>query len=83
MATCNVANLIAADPCLAALDDYTLEVVITQQLCGLFNNLDSGAEISCDIQTLLNDAECLYGRSIHELKVIQAQLLCEIISLIA
>lgn len=82
MATCNAQELISVNPCLSALDDYTLEVIVTQQLCALFNTLDSGAEISCDIQTLLDDAECLHGRSMKELKVLQASLLCEIITLI-
>jgi hypothetical protein len=82
MAVCDVQALISENPCLHALNEYTLEVLNTQQLCALYNNLDSGEPLECDIQTLLSDAECLYGRSVHELKVIQAQLLCNIFAIL-
>lgn len=82
MAVCDVQALISADPCLSALTEYELEVLITQQLCSLFNNLDSGEPLDCDIQALLADASCFYGRSIQELKVIQAQLLCNIFTIL-
>lgn len=82
MATCNVQTLLDTNPCLSALDPYTLEVVETQLLCALYNNLDSGAEISCDIQTLLDDGKCFFGLSSFQLRVVRAQLLCEIAALL-
>lgn len=82
MAACNIQELLDVDPCISALDPYTLEVLITQQLCGMYNNLDSGAAVTCDIQELLTDANCLYGLPIERLKAIQAQLLCNILSLL-
>jgi len=82
MATCNVQDLISTDPCLSSLNEYTLEVLITQQLCSLFNNLDTGEPLECDIQTLLDDASCFYGLSQPQLKVLQAQLLCNIFALL-
>jgi hypothetical protein len=54
------------------------EVVETQMLCSLFNHLDSGAEFTCDIQALLDEAECLYNLSSDQLRVIRLQLLCNI-----
>lgn len=82
MAVCDVQALISADPCLSALTEYELEVLITQQLCSLFNNLDSGEPLTCEIAELLADASCFYGRSLHELKVIQAQLLCNVFTIL-
>ena len=82
MATCNVQSLLSADPCLSALDTYRLEVLITQQLCNLFNFLDSAEPVTCDVQELLEDSSCFNGLSINQLKVIQAQLLCNIASLL-
>lgn len=82
MAICDVQALISADPCLSALTEYELEVLITQQLCSLFNNLDSGEPLTCEIQELIADASCLYGLSVHQLKVLQAQLLCNVFTML-
>lgn len=81
MATCNPQTLLDSDPCLSALNPMDLEIVETQLICALYNNLDSGAEISCDIQTLLDDGKCL-PRDSFQLRVIRAQLLCEIAALL-
>lgn len=78
MAVCNVQDLLSANPCLSALDDYTLEVVFTQMLCNLYNNLNAGDPLTCDIQELLADANCFHGLPLGRLKVLQVQLLCEI-----
>lgn len=78
MAVCNPQTLLDTNPCLSALDPYTLEVLETQMICGLFNNLDSGEPLTCDIQALLDDADCLYGLSSFQLRVIRTQILCEI-----
>lgn len=59
-----------------------LEVVETQKLCNLFNHLDSGEELTCDVETLLADANCFYGMSSEQLRVIRVQLLCDIGALI-
>lgn len=82
MATCNVQELLSADPCLSALSEYELELVIYQQLCGLYNNLSLGEPLTCDIQELITDARCLYGQPLHVIKVAQAQLLCNILELL-
>lgn len=82
MAVCDPQALLSANPCLSALDPYTLEVVITAQLCSLFNNLDAGDPLTCDIQTLLSDSTCFYGLSVNQLKILQAQLLCNITELL-
>lgn len=82
MAACNVQELLTANPCLAALSPHMLEVVETQLLCGLFNHLDSGAEMTCDIEALLADASCFYNLSSEQLRVIRVQMLCEIGALI-
>lgn len=82
MAVCNPQELLDANPCLSALNDYDLEIIITQQLCGLYNNLSGGDPLTCDIQELLDDAQCLYGLPVQRLKVLQAQLLCEIYALL-
>lgn len=82
MAVCNPQTLLDANPCLAALDPHTLKVVKVQMLCGLYNNLDSGAELTCDIQALLDNAACLFPLSDYQLEVIEAQLLCEIFNIL-
>lgn len=82
MAVCDPQELLSANPCLSALDPYTLEVIETQLLCSWFNNLDSGEPLSCDIQTLMDDAQCFYGLSSFQLRVIRAQFLCEILELL-
>ena len=57
-------------------------VVKVQMLCGLFNNLDSGEPLTCDIQELIDDAGCFYNLSDDILEVIELQLLCNIFSLL-
>lgn len=82
MAVCDPQALLSTNPCLSALDPFTLEVVITAQLCALYNNLDTGDPMTCDIEELLADSACFYGLSFQQLKVVQAQLLCNILSLL-
>lgn len=82
MAVCSPQELLAANPCLAALSPHMLEVIETQKLCNLFNHLDSGEELTCDIETLLADAGCFYNLSSHDLRAIRVQLLCDIGALI-
>lgn len=82
MAVCSVAELLAANPCLSNLSPHMLEVVETAKLCNLFNHLDSGEELTCDIETLLADAGCFYPLTSQQLRVIRVQLLCDIGALI-
>lgn len=82
MATCSIQDLLSANPCLASLSPYQVELVITQQLCGLLNFLESSEPLTCDIQTLLDDAQCFASLPLHELKILQSQLLCEIFALL-
>lgn len=82
MAVCSPQELLSANPCYAALSPRMRKVIFTQMLCGLFNNLDSGEPIECDIQALLDDAACFNSLSDGELEIVQLQLLCEILSLL-
>lgn len=82
MAVCSVSDLLAANPCVAALSPHMLEVLETQVICNLFNHLDSGAELTCDVETLLADASCFYPLNSQQLRVIRVQLLCDIGALI-
>lgn len=82
MAVCNPQDLLDANPCFAELSPFMREVVFTQMLCALYNNLDSGEPLSCDIAVLLADAECFYGLSMSQLKIVQLQLMCEVFSLL-
>lgn len=79
---CDVQELISTNPCLSTLNDYSLEVLRTAQLCALYNNLNDGTPLTCDIQELLSESSCFYGLSEHDLKVLQASLLCQIFELL-
>jgi hypothetical protein len=74
---CDVQELLDTKPCLANLSPLMAEKVETQMLCSLFNHLDSGADFSCDIETLICEAACLPDDS-HMLRVLRLQLLCNI-----
>lgn len=78
MAACVVNDLIAANPCLAALSPFDLQVVKTQMLCNLLDKLQNGGEVTCDIATLLDQGKCFYDLDPFMLEVVEASLLCEI-----
>ena len=80
MAVCSPDTLFAVDPCLYMLDDFKLEVVITQQMCNLLDKIVNGGEVTCSIDTLLEQGKCFYDLDLHRLKVIQAALLCDILN---
>lgn len=82
MAVCNIQELLDANPCFAALSPSMLQAVITQQLCNLRENLDSGAAMTCDIATLIEDAGCFSNLSPEQHYIVQASLLCDIASLL-
>lgn len=82
MAVCNPQELLSANPCFSALNPHMAEVVETQMLCSLFNHLDSGADFTCDVQALMDEAGCLYNLSSEQLRVIRLQLLCDIGALV-
>lgn len=79
--TCDVQALLSANPCLSTLSPMMAEKLETQMLCSLFNHMDSGAEFSCDIETLISEANCLPSDS-NILRVLRMQLLCNIGALI-
>lgn len=83
MASCDVQALISENPCLSTLTIPWLEVVITQELCELYNFLSTGEPVTCDIQEIMDDAKCLYTLMPQQLKVVQAQLLCNILQVIS
>jgi hypothetical protein len=79
MAVCSADDLLAADPCLYMLDDFALEVVITQSLCNLLDKIVNAGEVTCDVDTLLEQGKCFYAiGDIRRLRIIQAALLCDI-----
>ncbi len=78
MATCAYQDLLDVNPCLVALNDHLLEVVITQQLCNLLDKIENAGEVTCDIATLLEQGKCFAALPAHVLKAIQAQLICDI-----
>ncbi len=78
MAVCVTNDLLAANPCYAALSPFEQDVVLTQMLCSLLSKLTDGTAISCDIQTLLTDGKCFAAMPPFILKTLQLQLMCEI-----
>lgn len=82
MATCNPDALLAANPCLATLQPFELQVVRVQMLCNLVDKLENGGDVTCDIQTLLTQGACFYAMPPFILSVIETQLLCELSQLI-
>lgn len=80
MAVCSLADTI--DPCIMALSPWQLELVKTQMLCGIKNFLESSEPVTCDIQDLLDEAQCFNGVQPAVLSAIQAQLLCDISNLL-
>lgn len=59
-----------------------LEVVETAKLCNLYNHLNAGEELTCDVEALIEIGACFYNLSSHDLRAIRVQLLCEIGGLI-
>lgn len=80
--TCDVQELLSANPCLSELNPWMLKVVKVQMLCGIVNFLTDATPVTCDIAELLEDASCFYGLSEWQLEVIETQLLCEISNLL-
>ncbi len=79
---CSPTDLIAAAQCKYGLNSYFLEVYKTAMYCQWKSHLESGTELTCDIQELFNQSACLMNFQIPVLKVIQTQLLCDIRNLI-
>lgn len=82
MAVCSPQELLAANPCLTNLSPHMLEVVETAKLCNLYNHLNAGEELTCDVEALIAIGACFYNLSSHDLRAVRVQLLCEIGALI-
>ena len=78
MAVCIPNDLLAENPCYAALQPYEQEVVLTQLLCNLLDKIENAGEVTCDISTLLEQGKCFAAMPSFILKTLQVQLLCDI-----
>lgn len=76
MSVCAYQPLI--NECYAGLESAELDWIIAQLLCNLKGNIVSGTPVICDVQSLLDDAKCFAALPPQIVKVISAQLLCDI-----
>lgn len=76
MAVCEIPELISG--CYHGLSPATANAVELALLCSIQNNLLSGTPMSCDVQTLMDDAACFYGLSDSMSQALRLSLLCNI-----
>lgn len=82
MATCNVQDLLDANPCFGALAQMDLSVIEVGFLCAIKERINGGGVPSCDIQTLLNETKCFRHLYPVPLDAISAQLALDIAGLV-
>ncbi len=78
MHQCTTSDLLQHAAQYNGLSAHQLELVKVVLLCRILQANDPMA--SCDVQSLLNDANCFACLFPFQLSVIQTQLLCEILS---
>jgi hypothetical protein len=70
--------LLNQDPCFAAMNPHTQDVVETMLVQNYFDHLDSGAPLITGAEALLAEASCLYNLSSSQLREIRFELLRQI-----